>query len=460
MKKAISMFLATLMLAGLMAACGNSDSGSSTKSSDAGSVASDQEADSQSGGEETSREAGQVTGTINYWYSANEANPNDFGAVWHKKNLELFAEKYPDAKVAATVVTDGEQYLTKITTEMAAGNVPDVFRTWLTGRLEPFVTADRVHPLNDLVENTPALKNVISENAVSLSTFGDNFYALPLIKSGEVIFYNKKLFADNGLTVPETFDELVAVCKTLSEKGITPMALGNKDNWIGTVPYMAVFNRLNGNDLYEQVVIGKEAKFDDPAFAQAGEKLYELVEAGAFGSNFNAIKYDEATTSFAAGKAAMTFDGTWSAPTYIDKLGDDVDFFNFPEIPGGKGSANDWLMNYDEGYAIGKDSQNIPTAEAFLAFMFSEERQKEFAEYGNLIACQNIPVDASKVAPILTKLNETFDNADFMIIPWDNPLGTNIGAELNNITQTVLAGNNAAEAFGKLQKAAQAEWGE
>ena len=46
-----------------------------------------------------------------------------------------------------------------------------------------------------------------------------------------------------------------------------------------------------------------------------------------------------------------------------------------------------------------------------------------------------------------------------MIIPWDNPLGTNLGKELNNTTQSVLAGNDAAEAFAKLQKAAESEWG-
>jgi raffinose/stachyose/melibiose transport system substrate-binding protein len=77
--------------------------------------------------------SGDLSGTITFWYTADESNPNDFSRVWHKKNIELFEQQYPNVKIEATVVADGNDYLTKISTEMAAGNAPDVFRTWLTG---------------------------------------------------------------------------------------------------------------------------------------------------------------------------------------------------------------------------------------------------------------------------------------------------------------------------------------
>ena len=399
-----------------------------------------------------------LSGTITYWYTADESNPNDFSAVWHKKNIELFEQQNPNVKIEATVIADGNDYLTKITTEMAAGNAPDVFRTWLTGRLEPFVTAGRVMPLNDLLANTPALQEVISQDAISLATFGDKFYAFPLLSSGEMVFYNKKIFADNGIAVPTSYDEFMKACETLKAAGVLPVAMGGKDVWPCSIPYMMIFDRLNGPDLYKEVVLGKTAKFDDPAFIAAGEKFQEMVKAGVFSPDCNAISYSDATTSFAQGKAAMIFDGSWQTSYYGKELGDNAGFFNFPMIEGGKGSANNWLKNYDDAYAISANTQNKAVAEAFLAFMFSKDRQKEFGEYGNILAVKNVELDQSKVLPLMTDIASAFAGSDYFEIPWDNPLGTNIGTEVNVTCQGIIAGQDVAGLFAKLQKTAQLEW--
>ncbi len=399
-----------------------------------------------------------LSGTVKFWYTADESNPNDFAAVWHRTNIELFQAAHPGVKIEATVVADGNDYLTKITTEMAAGNAPDVFRTWLTGRLEPFVTAGRVMPLNDLVAATPALQEVISSDAISLSTFGDSFYAFPLLSSGEMVFYNKKIFADNGIEVPASYDEFIAACTTLKNNGVLPVAMGGKDVWPCSIPYMMIFDRLNGPELYEEVVVGKTAKFDDPAFIAAGEKFQEMVNAGVFSPECNAISYSDATTSFAQGKAAMIFDGSWQTSYYGTQLGEDVGFFNFPMIEGGKGSANNWLKNYDDAYAISSNTQNKEAAGAFLAFMFSKERQKEFGEYGNILAVKGVELDTTKIMPLMLDISEAFAGSDYFEIPWDNPLGTNIGTEVNVVCQGIIAGQNVTDLFTKLQKLAQLEW--
>lgn len=57
-------------------------------------------------------------------------------------------------------------------------------------------------------------------------TYEGSLYAYPLDCSGEGVFYNKKVFEDNGLKVPETYEDFLTVCDTLKSKGITPVALG------------------------------------------------------------------------------------------------------------------------------------------------------------------------------------------------------------------------------------------
>ena len=51
-----------------------------------------------------------------------------------------------------------------------------------------------------------------------------------------------------------------------------------------------------------------------------------------------------------------------------------------------------------------------------------------------------------------------FAGSDYFEIPWDNPLGTNIGTEVNVVCQGIIAGQNVTELFNKLQKLAQLEW--
>lgn len=47
-------------------------------------------------------------------------------------------------------------------------------------------------------------------------------YQLPVLNTGNGIFYNKTLFTENGWSVPETLDEFYTLCDTISETGVRP----------------------------------------------------------------------------------------------------------------------------------------------------------------------------------------------------------------------------------------------
>ncbi len=402
----------------------------------------------------------ELSGKITFWTTGDKSNTNDHTYPWMEENIRLFEEKYPGCEVEATFITSGEDYLTKITTEVAAGNAPDVFRTYLTGRLQPFVDGGKVLPIEHMLDTYPETKAIMNDKALALSTFDGKAYAIPLIASGEMFFYNKKIFKECNAEVPETYEELLALADLFNEKGVTPCMLGISDPWPGTIPYMMIFNRLNGNELYEKVVLNKEADFADEAFVNAGQYLQDMVNRNMFNESIVAISQEEAGNKFKAGESAMIIDGSWSVPGFAETLGDDVGIFNLPAIEGGKGSANDWLMNFDEGFAISSGTKNQPVAEAFLAFIFSPERQAAYAETGALIACKNVDYDTSKISPLTTEVMNAFEGAAYSIIPWDNPLGTDVGQELNNTTQAIITGGDPGKEFGKLQEYAEDAWGE
>jgi raffinose/stachyose/melibiose transport system substrate-binding protein len=250
----------------------------------------------------------------------------------------------------------------------------------------------------------------------------------------------------------------MALCANLKNKGILPVVTGNADVWPGAMPYMMLFNRMYGNDLYQQVVVQHQAKFDDPAFAETGRKLQEMFKAGVFNSNINSTKYDEAQTRFISGEAAMIFDGEWATSSFLDRMKDEFGVFQFPNVPGGKGSADDWLLNYNDGLAISTNAKNLAAAEAWVEFIFSVERQVDYATKGKLVATVNLPIDYSKLPPVITELNNGMDSAKNAYNAWDNPLGTVMGNEFNLAVQRCFAGEDPVKVFQDLNRTARMEW--
>lgn len=408
----------------------------------------------------STEQAGDQPTTISYWFQGNVADETDLRLAWQQKNIETFMAANPTITVEVTLSSDADEFLNKLNTSMAAGTGPDMYNGWLSGRLEPYVEAGRIMPLDDVINDNSDIARVTKREFLDTATFDGSVYGIPQLLTAEVVFYNKAIFRDAGVAVPTTFEELLDVIGTLRSAGVTPFALGNKLPWPGAIHYFAIFDRLNGPDLYEDVVLNHTSKWTDPAFEKAAVQLLRLVDAGAYPENFNSIHPAEGRAMFMAGEAAMRFIGTWELGALVQELGDDLGFFNFPEIEGGGGSLSGWILNKDSGYMITQKDEDREACVEFLRHILSNDRQRELAEMGFLIAPINIEYDESKVAPITNELMKVFATAEYSIIPWDNPLGSTMGIEFNNAVKAILSGSDPAETFERLQVTSLDEWGQ
>lgn len=406
-----------------------------------------------------SEESGTISGNITFWSLGTPDDPTNMVYPWMMENIELFEEKYPECSVEVTWVSNGDDYLTKLSTILASGEAPDVFRTYVNGRLEPYVTAGKVLPIDHLLETYPEVANIMNENALASSTFVGKVYAIPLQASAEAIFYNKELFEKCGVEIPTTYEELLDAIDTFNENGITPFVAGISDPWPGAIPYMMIYDRLNGPEAYEDAIVNRGESFGDQSFVEAGEIYKEMLSHDMYNDTLTSLSDEEARVKFANGEAAMKFCGTWSVSLFAEEMGDNVGVFNFPEIEGGKGSSSDWILSYDEAYAISSETDNQAAAEAFLAFIFSEERQAAYAEGGNIIACKNVKYDESKLSTLAVDCMNAMENAEYGIFPWDVMLGTDVGAELNNATLQIIMGDDPEEIFRNLHDYAMDAWG-
>ncbi|HAA25082.1 MAG TPA: ABC transporter substrate-binding protein [Ruminiclostridium sp.] len=378
-----------------------------------------------------------------------ETDPN---SVIIKEAVQLYNQRNDNVELTIEF-TEQEQYKTKIATLMAANEAPDLFNTWAAGFLKPFVTSGKVYSISEDLDKDPEWKNRFVPGIFAGFTYDGKIYASPNTQTVVCLFYNKEIFDKYNLEVPETYEELKTVVKTLNDNGIIPFALGNKAPWVGAMYSELVANRIGGSEPFDKVY-NKTGTWLDPSFIKAGEIMYELAQMNAFPEGFNALDNDPSREMFLEGKAAMHVMGSWAIQqlTYegsplIGKL----DVAKFPAIEGGKGDINNWLGQPDQSFAISARCKDKEAAVKFLKLMADPEIQLKFAEAGNLIAT-NAQLDPAKANPIATKVAELQKDMNELFIFYDVALGAAVGNEYNNAIQAITAGTDPVEAFTTLQE--------
>lgn len=158
-------------------------------------------------------------------------------------------------------------------TQAASKEIPDITIVNPAAQMKPFVDAKLFAPLNDMLDQN-GLKDTYQSGLLDYYSFDGNVYALPDGNNIEVVYYNKELFEQAGIAdTPKTFDELLQDVKTLKAKGITPIAIGEKDSWTGSFLFMNILLRTNGGPGFLQDVLDGKKTFEDPAFVEAVDRF-------------------------------------------------------------------------------------------------------------------------------------------------------------------------------------------
>ncbi|MFN8446108.1 MAG: extracellular solute-binding protein [Caldilineaceae bacterium] len=246
------------------------------------------------------------------------------------------------------------------------------------------------------------------------TTFDGKTYGIGNAIEAIGVFYNKRIFEENGLSEPTSHDEFLSICDTLKGKSITPLALGNLDKWPAMHTFSVFAGNVAGKDKLAQAISG-ELPWTDPDFVSAIQvALVEMIDAGYYNADVNAVNYDDANLLFYSGQAAMDLTGTWMIGGYTDpnNMQDPVGFFFYPSIAGKPTAPPAGLGS---GYFISKKTKNPEAALKFLDFLFSEENAARWME--GMAVIPPIQLDGSKynISDLLRfTLEQLQQNADKM----------------------------------------------
>ena len=241
--------------------------------------------------------------------------------------VDAFKQEYPDIDAQLNIY-DHESYKTSIRNWLST-EAPDV-AFWYSGeRMKTFVARGLVEPINQIWD----ANNLHDKMASTRSgiTFDDKQYGLPYTYYQWGVYYRKDLFEKHGLDVPTTWDEYLAVCKTLKENGIAPIAIGTKFLWTAAGWFDYLNLRVNGLDFHMQLMAG-EVAYTDQRVKDVFAKWRQLVEPGYYLDNHTSYSWQEAQPFLFQGKAAMYLVGNFISPMFPDEVRDKMGFFQFPKI--------------------------------------------------------------------------------------------------------------------------------
>jgi raffinose/stachyose/melibiose transport system substrate-binding protein len=186
------------------------------------------------------------------------------------------------------------------------------------------------------------------------------------------VFYNKDMFAANGLEVPTTYQAFLDVCEALKAKDILPVSIGIKDGW----PQIMLANMIAGTDLLaKDPGWGAErnadtVKFNNPDLVKAMEK-YQYICQNYAGDSLPSITYTQMLEQFFTGKAGMLPMGSWVNAEVAKGLQDfEVGWFPMP----GDDNANVLSVFVNEGLSISSYTKYPEVCKDFVKFFFSDKQ--------------------------------------------------------------------------------------
>lgn len=363
--------------------------------------------------------------------------------------VEALLAKYKEISGVNIVFepTQSSQYNSVLRLQLDSGTGPDLYysRSYATG--EELYTAGFSMDCSDV----PGVKENFTAGALDPWTAADGkVFAVPFAAVSQVIYYNKAIFADNGITtLPTTWEEFITVCQTLKDKGVTVFANGLASNWdilecvlLGMIPnYITADERL----AYES----GEKKFNDPQFVEILEDFAQLVPFLPEG--FESIDNDNANIFFGMGNAAMLMDGSWSC----GPLNDDYEIdWGTMAFPAPEGKTPGVCFHPDMGITGNTATKYPEEVKAFLAWLATPEGAQITADYlpAGFFPMINAPItfQNERVTDIL-KLNEG-KNLDARFI-WPKLIDayTPILDQLNAICRGETTPQAAADALAAAQ---------
>ena len=285
--------------------------------------------------------AAPTSDTVATWPDATAKLDGVNLTIWAAQNSNTVPKQVIEAfktatRANVTVVTIPDPYEQGIQTKVATGDKPDLaFWQPTASMLTALNAKSNLQNLDGapwLSELSPDLKDITG------ILDGNRYAALITSPAVEGVYYNKEVFAANGITtMPKNLDEMLADARALKKKGVTPFFEMGGDKWATQWWVQVQLADAAKDGLWDRINTGKDT-FSSPVVLDSIKKYKSLIDEGLFNSNIKTATFEDQGDALLNGKAAMavqvnSFFGQLQAKADTATLDKKIGFF--PISPSG-----------------------------------------------------------------------------------------------------------------------------
>jgi len=362
-------------------------------------------------------------------------------------------------KVTIEIQAESDQGVKdKLRVLAASGNLPDVYFSWAGDFTKKFVRGDLAKDLTGDV--TGEWKDSFTPAALDAYTYDGKLYGVPITLDAKYMVYNKQLFADNGIAVPTTLEELLAACDTFKGKGFAePVTFGNQFGW----PAIHFMTQLNPYFVPAATLATDydpaTGAFTDPGYQKALDAFMD-IDTHCLTKGSNGISHEAAQAQFLASKSPMHYIEAVEFFALTEKggapadLANNWDFFKLPPPASPAGDAG-YLTGAPDGFLVNPDSEHVDIALDFLTYLTSLDNAKKMvADLGWLSPVQG-SATADNTFPQNVRVIEDIAAAKGMAIWLDTVTHIEVANAYLNGVQALLDGTKTtADVLVDIQAAA------
>jgi raffinose/stachyose/melibiose transport system substrate-binding protein len=269
-----------------------------------------------------------------------------------------------------------------VSASFVRGNPPDIMLANYNYEVARFVQRCALTDLSD-TEAAASLRDDLQPLMDQYGSCEGRVSALPYSVMAASVIYNERIFAEHDLEVPRTWSELLEVCQTLQDAGVTPIYATFKDDWTvaqgwydyaagGSLDVIDFFDRMAA----EGAAVGPDSQVSFAKdFADPMDRMLQLAEY--VNDDAASRGYGDGNLAFANGEAAMYLQGPWAFGE-IAKTDPDLELGTFPLPMTEDPDDLAVRVNMDLAAMIPVESRHPEAARDFLEYLYQPDVIEEY----------------------------------------------------------------------------------
>ena len=283
-----------------------------------------------------------------------------------------YTAMHPDVSFDVELRPGGGDGDNIIKTRLATGEMADVFSYNSGSLFQAINPTETLMPLDDL----PNYANVIDSFVPVVTGGNGRAFGVPNGPAmGGGIFYNRKVYADLGLSVPKTWADLVANAEAAKAAGITGMEQTFGSTWTSQLFVLGdYFNVQASEPDFATRYTNNAAKYATSEAAMRGFSYnQEVFDKGLLNEDFAAATFEEGMEAVATGKAAHYPMLTFAIGQVATNFPDDLANLGFFAQPGPSADSNGLTTWMPSAFYIPAKTANAEVARDFVNYIASVE---------------------------------------------------------------------------------------